>query len=50
LADIDGVGFTLPCNVRSVEGNMMHLAFELDPAAAAELPSIVERLALRRAA
>lgn len=48
--DVDGVGFSLPFNVRAVEGDIMHVAFDLDAATAARFEPVVERLAMRRAA
>lgn len=48
--DIDGVGFALPFNVRSTEGDTMHIAFDLDAATAVRFESMVERLVMRHAA
>jgi methyl-accepting chemotaxis protein len=47
---LDGVAVPLPCVVRGTEGDVLHLAFELDEAAAAALRPLLERLALRQAA
>jgi methyl-accepting chemotaxis protein len=47
---LDGVAVPLPCVVRGAEGDVLHLAFELDEAAAAALRATIERLTLRQAA
>lgn len=47
---IETVGFPLPFNVRAVEDDGLHLAFELDEATAAKFQPFPERLATRRAA
>jgi methyl-accepting chemotaxis protein len=48
--DVDGVGLPLPFTVRSAEGDMMHVALELDTQTAAKFQPMPERLAMRRAA
>jgi methyl-accepting chemotaxis protein len=50
LLRLDGVAVPLPCVVRTAEGEELHLAFELDEAAAAALRPVLERPKLRRAA
>jgi hypothetical protein len=47
---LDGVSAPLPCIVRSADADGLHLAFELDDAAAAALRPVLDRLELRRAA
>jgi methyl-accepting chemotaxis protein len=47
---IDGVDFVLPFNVRAVEGDLLHLALELDEQTAARFRAMPERLAQRRTA
>jgi len=47
---MDGVDFLLPFNVRAVENDALHLAFELDDASATRFGSVVERLSVRHAA
>ncbi|HTI83755.1 MAG TPA: hypothetical protein VL614_25165, partial [Acetobacteraceae bacterium] len=48
--DINGVDFSVPFDVRAVEGDIMHVAFDLDAAAAAKFETVIERLVLRHAA
>jgi methyl-accepting chemotaxis protein len=48
--DIDRVGFPLPFTVRSVDGDTMHVALELDEQTATKFQPMPERLAIRRAA
>jgi methyl-accepting chemotaxis protein len=50
MLQLDGVAATLPCVVRAAEGDELHLAFELDEAAAAAFRTVLERLTLREAA
>jgi len=46
----DAVGIALPFTVRGVDGTLIHLAFELDAAAAARFKGTAARLIQRRAA
>lgn len=50
LIDVHRVGMKLPFVVRSVEDDIGHLAFALDPAQAAQLADSIARLGLDRAA
>jgi methyl-accepting chemotaxis protein len=50
VVEIDGVGFPLPFNVRSRDGEVLHVAFALDAATAARFSGMPERLTQRQAA
>ena len=47
---IDGVAVPLPCVVRAVDGDGLHVAFELDEVAARALRAVLSRLEVRGAA
>ena len=50
VLQIGGVGVPLPCVVRAVDDDGLHLAFELDSAAATVFRPLLQQLVLRQAA
>jgi hypothetical protein len=47
---LDGAAVPLPCIVRGAEGDVLHLAFAPDEAAAAALGEVLKRPTFRQAA